>query len=83
MLINMIFFMSEFKTTDIALAAALSLFTPMVNIESLLSGKSEFIFEKDVDTEKLVAAFWKGELLIEPKRYFDALRAVKSRLYNK
>jgi len=74
--------MSEFKTTDLALAATIALFLRMPDIKKLSSGKCEFHFQQEEDLDKLIPAFWRGELLVEPRRFFESMRAIKSQIYN-
>lgn len=71
-----------FSTTDLALAAAISLFFPLEAINATSSYKSEFLFKRIDDLDRLVEAYWKGELKVEPRAYFNQLKAIKSRLYS-
>lgn len=43
--------------------------------------KTVFLIKKKEGFDNLLQAFWQRSLLIEPRAYFDSLKAVKSRLY--
>ncbi len=70
-----------FKTTDLALATAISLFYPLEAIERG-GRKAQFIFRRDAGLDDLIQSYWRRELTVEPQAYFDALRAIKGRLYD-
>lgn len=42
----------------------------------------QFLFTYDPDIEATEAKFWSDELVVNPRTYFDNLKAVKSRLYS-
>ena len=71
-----------FRTTDLPLASALLYFG--YHLDSLEKGspKATFIFLREEGLDKTVEAFWAGELLIEPKAFFNCQKEIKSRLYN-
>lgn len=72
-----------FSTCDMALAATLSLFQPIVAIErNNGSSKAYFCFERQGDLEELVSLYWRGELRVEPQAYFNQLKIIKARLYS-
>jgi len=71
-----------YKTTDLSLCAVISLFKPIENIEKSNGiKKSTFVFILDQEIENIVDQYWRGEIRIDPRRYFEALRAIKVRLY--
>lgn len=72
-----------FKTSDLALAATLSLFIPIESIDRSDSSRVEFQFLTNKTTEKLINQYWKGELTVEPKQFFNQLRTLKARIYDK
>ena len=41
-----------------------------------------FLFETDLKIETTEAKFWNDELLVNPRTYFDNLKAVQSRIYS-
>ena len=70
-----------YRTADLALAAAISIFVPLETIDKTDYRRAYFIFPQSEELEELVAAFWRKELKVEPQAYFDQLRAIKTRLY--
>jgi hypothetical protein len=75
--------LSFYKTSDLALAAIIFLFRPLEAIDKTSNPhKSEFVFVRDDDLNGLIEQFWRGELKVEPRRYFEALRSIKARLYD-
>jgi hypothetical protein len=71
-----------FRTSDLSLAATIYLFTPLVGIDKQNPHRSEFLFARNAELDRLIEAYWRREMRIDPKAYFDALRAIKARLYD-
>lgn len=70
-----------YKTQDLALATAISLSFPLEVIDR--GGyKAQFIFKREIGIDDLIASYWRRELKVEPQAYFDAMRAIKGRLYD-
>ena len=42
--------------------------------------KVEFVYKKTKETEKIIESFWKEELKVDPKRFWDIVRALKARV---
>jgi len=72
---------SFYRTTDLALAAAVSMFVPIEDINRQNPRRVEFIFERNSKLEKLLKRYWNNQLEVEPKKYFNQLKILKSRLY--
>ena len=70
-----------YRTTDLALAAVLSLSYPLDAIDRL-SRKSQFIFKREEGLDQLIENYWRGQVQVEPKAYFQELRVIKARLYS-
>ena len=71
-----------YKTTDLALATAISLFYPIEAIDRQNPRKAQFVFFRREDGfDELIESYWKGELKVSPQTYFNQLRIVKARLY--
>ena len=70
-----------FISSDLAIVAAISLYFPIIEVDKTNPRKAEFIFERNLKLESLLDKYWKKELLIEPRAYFDQLKAIKARLY--
>ena len=74
---------SFYKTSDLSLAASLYLVHPLEVIDKTSNPhKSDFVFAHTNDLDAFIDRFWRGELQVEPRRYFEALRAIKARLYD-
>lgn len=70
-----------YRTADLALAAAISLFIPLEAVDRTDERRAYFLFPKTQELDRIIEAFWRKELKVEPGAYFDELRAVKTRLY--
>ena len=73
--------LSKYSTQSLSLAAAISLFLPIKEIDKSNPHKAIFIFEKDPKLEKLIESYWKNELKVSASEYFNQLRNIKTRLY--
>lgn len=74
--------LNEYKTSDLALATAISLFHPLQSIDRQNPTKSLFIFRKNKSLDKVINNYWEGKLKVEPKSYFNQLKTLKSRIYS-
>lgn len=71
------------RTQDLALATAISLFYPLAAIDRESNPrKAQFVFKRDAELDELITSYWRRELRVEPQAYFDAMRAIKGRLYD-
>lgn len=70
-----------FSTSDITLATTLSLWYPIESIDRTNPKRAIFIFVCDDKLNQLIQNYWKKEVLVEPRQYFDQLKAIKNRLY--
>ena len=68
--------------TDLALVAALSLQFPIEQIDKTNPRKVKFSLKDSDALRSLVQAYWRKELRIEPRSYYDQLRTLKSLLYS-
>ena len=71
-----------FKTSDLALATAISVLG--IAIEAMQQSDGErmnFIFAKSEKLQDIMNRFWRGELLVEPQAYFNQLKVLKTRIY--
>jgi len=72
---------NTYQTSDLACAAALSLFLPLHDVDKRDPRRAYFIFERTAELEGIVAEFQRRELQVEPRAYFDQIKALKTRLY--
>lgn len=70
-----------YSTSDLALATTLSLFFPLEALDRQNPHKASFLFRRDGDLDRLIEAYWKGELKVNPATYFNQLKIIKARLY--
>ena len=70
-----------YSTVDLSLATAISLFFPISDISKQNPHRAEFIFIRSSQLDELVSKYWKKELLVEPRQFFDQLKAIKTQLY--
>lgn len=72
---------SLFSTSDLALAAAISLFFPIDSIDVSNSSRAEFRFIRNDQIDGLIEAFWRDEMKVSPKAFFYQLKSIKTRIY--
>lgn len=72
-----------YKTSDLALAASLSLYSPVNTIDSTDSKRIIFIFKQSQELDQLVDMYWRGEMKVDPQQYFNQLKIIKSRIYSR
>lgn len=70
-----------FTSSDLAIVAVLSLHYPIVEVDKTNPKKAQFVFERNSKLDSLLNQYWDKKLLVEPRAYFDALKAIKTRLY--
>lgn len=70
-----------YQTSDLACAAAISLFVPLEDVDKSVPRRAQFIFARTPELEDIVAEFQKRQLSVEPRAYFDQIKALKTRLY--
>jgi len=71
----------SFFSSDLALVTALSIYFPIVGIDRQNPRKILFKFSRNKKLETFIDRYWKKELRIEPRSYFDQLKALKARIY--
>lgn len=70
-----------FVSSDLALVAVISLYFPIAIINKDNPKKAVFVFNRSQNLNKLADKYWNKKLLVEPRAYFDQLKAIKARLY--
>ena len=70
-----------FTSSDLAIVAAISLYYPIIEVDKTNPRKAQFVFERTSNLDSLLEKYWNKELLIEPRAYFDQVKAIKTRLY--
>ena len=69
-------------TSDLNLAAVLSLDVPIEQVDKQNPAKVQFLFAESRQLRQLVDDYWKGQLRVEPKAFFNQLKNIKTRIYN-
>lgn len=70
------------RTSDLSLVGAIQLYD--YQIEALDRSNPEkiiFIIGRDDELDKLIEAFWKRQLRVEPVAFFESLKLTKSRIF--
>jgi len=71
-----------YLTSDLSLAATLSLFFPLVEIDKSNGRKAVFLFRKSAELEELVESYFQNAIKVVPRAYYNQLRDIKARLYS-
>jgi len=73
-----------FRTADLAITAALSVSGFVVDeVERVSPSRSVFIFRDSAQLQEAVKQYWRCELRIEPQAYFNQLKVLKARIYER
>lgn len=70
-----------FWSSDFPLCAALAMNHPIVAENRMDPHRVEFIFKRNQDVEETIKRYWRNELLVDPQRYWETQRRLKSRLW--
>ena len=77
--------MDEYETTDLCLMAVLANFGyHPKRMERATSNPRQVVstYDLTLEVEETINKFWRGELLVEPSKFFGTLSMVKTRIYN-
>lgn len=73
-----------FRTADLAITAALCVSGFIVQeVERVSPTRSVFLFGESAELRDTVNKYWRGELRIEPQSYFNQLKILKARIYER
>lgn len=74
----------DFRTADLALTAALCVSGFVVGeIDKVSPQRSVFVFEDGEELREAVNQYWRKELRVEPQDYFNQLKTLKARIYER
>lgn len=74
---------NPFITYDIGLAASLvTLGYSLLDVDKSNPRKSQFMFNRDEHTEKMVNNYWDDSLTLPARSLIDNLKMLKNRLYS-
>jgi len=72
-----------YTTSDLALVTTLSLWFPIETINRANPKNTQFSFKQSNKLDNFLKNYWRQELKIEPQSFYQQLRFVKSRIYEK
>ena len=73
---------NSYKTSDLTLAATLSLHFPIVLIDKSSSRKVFFVFYRSPELDQYIERFWRSEITIEPQVFANQVKSLKTRIYS-
>lgn len=72
-----------YRTSDFALAVVLSLSFPINDIDKENPRRAYFVFEQTKELSEMVDSYYRDDLKISPMAFFNQMRALKARLYDR
>lgn len=74
---------NKYSVNDLALVSVLICLGFVVErLEKDTNGKATFYFDRDGKLEEVVRNYWAGQIKIEPRAFFDAIKRAKTRIYS-
>ena len=74
---------NTFQTSDIFLASTLTcLGHDLIEVDTTNPKRVGFCFDSNNKLQEDIQRFWRGKILVEPKRLFDSQRFLKARIYS-
>ena len=74
----------DFRTADLSLTAALCVSGFVVEDVDIVSPqRSVFVFENGEELKEAVNRYWRQEMRVEPQEYFNQLKIIKARIYER
>lgn len=70
-----------YRCTDLALASALVLTFPIIEIDVTHYRKAVFVFNNSPNLQKTIKNFWDNTLKVSPLEYFNVIKNLKTRIY--
>ena len=72
-----------FSTSDLNLASTLvCMGFPVKETQRSSYRRVVFVFRRIASLDDLVTGYWQGKLLVEPQAHFQAIKALKHRIYD-
>lgn len=71
-----------YKTSDLGLATALSLFFPIKAIDRANSRKVLFVFNQTKELDDFIDKYWLKEIVVEPQVFTNQIKNIKTRIYS-
>ena len=74
----------DFRTADLALTAALCVSGFVVEeLDRVSPQRSVFVFQNGNELLEAVNQYWRQEMRVEPQEYFNQLKSIKARIYER
>jgi hypothetical protein len=70
-----------YRTSDLALAAALNLFYPLDAIDHRADGPVVFVFRRAAHLDTLLERYWRGVLRVEPQAYCQQVHVLQHHVW--
>lgn len=71
-----------FETTDLAIIIVLTLKDfPIERLDRTDPRRVKFVFKKNEELNQVIEDYWKGKIKVDPKRFFQELKILKTRIY--
>lgn len=71
-----------YTTSDLPLAAVFSLYFPLDSVGRSTAPRLTFNFKVSPDAANIEDQYRMGDLTVEPRKYFDQIKYLKSLLYS-
>ncbi len=72
-----------FESHELSLVCALIAWDfPIISVDKTSSKRVTFSFELTPDLKQSIEDFWNDTRMVLPKKYFNAMREAKSRIYS-
>lgn len=71
-----------YKTSDLGLVTALSLFFPVRTIDRSNPRKVLFVFDLTDELTDFVNKYWRSEIVVEPQTFTNQIKNIKTRIYS-
>lgn len=73
----------QYSANDLALVAVLVyLGFAVERLEKDARGKATFFFYRNPKLDQAIQDYWSGDISVEPRSYFDAIKQIKTRIYS-
>ncbi|MCE7936299.1 hypothetical protein DYH10_00690 [Candidatus Saccharibacteria bacterium CPR2] len=73
----------QYSANDLALVSVLIyLGFAVERVEKDVKGKATFYFYRNSELDQAVQEYWSGDISVEPRSYFDAIKRTKTRIYS-
>jgi len=70
-----------YSTPSLPLAATLCLTYPLDHIDRTNPPRFNFVFERTLELDTFLEAYWRHQLQVEPQAYSEQLRQLKIRIH--